>query len=43
MQGANRDARRSDAQVVHVEVPCDLHVEVPCNLHVEMHVEVPRK
>ena len=30
VQSASRGARRSDAQEVHVEVPCDLHVEAPC-------------
>ena len=30
VQSASRGARRSDAQDVHVEVPCNLHVEAPC-------------
>jgi len=30
VQSASRDARRSDAQEVHVEVLCNLHVEAPC-------------
>jgi len=30
VQSASRDARRSDAQEVHVEVLCDRHVEAPC-------------
>ena len=29
VQSASRGARRSDAQEVHVQVPCDLHVETP--------------
>ena len=27
VQSASRVARRSDAQEVHVEVPCDLHIK----------------
>jgi hypothetical protein len=30
VQSASRGARRSDAQEVHVEVPCNLHVEAQC-------------